>query len=53
VSSVGSESFRYPADGVGLIYWHMLVGTDPDVLTLAGDARRRLARFSGLPASAG
>src|SRR5215831_12112983 len=37
-----------PAPGEGLIYWHMLVGTDPDVLALASEMRRRLARFSGL-----
>jgi 2'-5' RNA ligase len=37
-----------PAPGEGLIYWHMLVGTDPDVLALASEVRRRLARFSGL-----
>jgi 2'-5' RNA ligase len=37
-----------PAPGEGLIYWHMLVGLDPDILALATDVRRRLARFSGL-----
>ena len=37
-----------PAPGEGLIYWHMLVGLDPDVLALATDVRRRLARFPGL-----
>lgn len=37
-----------PAPGEGLIYRHMLVGLDPDVLALATDVRRLLARFSGL-----
>src|SRR5689334_5254669 len=37
-----------PAPGEGLIYWHMLVGLDPNVLALATNVRRRLARFSGL-----
>jgi 2'-5' RNA ligase len=37
-----------PAPGEGLIYWHMLVGTNPDVIALAQEARRKLARFSGL-----
>jgi 2'-5' RNA ligase len=37
-----------PAPGEGLIYWHMLVGTDPDVIALAQEARRRLAPFPGL-----
>jgi 2'-5' RNA ligase len=37
-----------PAPGEGLIYWHMLVGTDPDVIALASEARRKLAPFTGL-----
>jgi 2'-5' RNA ligase len=37
-----------PAPGEGLIYWHMLVGTDPDVIALAYEARRKLASFTGL-----
>ena len=37
-----------PAPGEGLIYWHMLVGTDPDVIALAQEARRKLAPFTGL-----
>jgi 2'-5' RNA ligase len=37
-----------PGPGEGLIYWHMLVGTDPDVIALVQEARRKLARFSGL-----
>jgi 2'-5' RNA ligase len=37
-----------PTPGDGLIYWHMLVGTDPDVLALAREARWRLAPFAGL-----
>jgi 2'-5' RNA ligase len=37
-----------PAPGEGLIYWHMLVGTDPDVIALAREARRKLAPFTGL-----
>jgi 2'-5' RNA ligase len=36
------------APGEGVIYWHMLVGTDPDVIALVQEARRKLARFSGL-----
>ena len=34
-----------PAPGEGLIYWHMLVGADPDVGALAQEVRRRLAPF--------
>ncbi len=37
-----------PAPGEGLIYWHMLVGTDPEVVALAHEARRKLAQFTGL-----
>jgi 2'-5' RNA ligase len=37
-----------PAPGEGLIYWHMLVGTDPEVIALVGEARRKLAPFTGL-----
>jgi len=37
-----------PAPGEGLIYWHMLLGDNPDVVALARDARQRLAPFSGL-----
>jgi 2'-5' RNA ligase len=37
-----------PAPGEGLIHWHMLVGTDPDVLALARETRRKLAPFTGL-----
>jgi hypothetical protein len=37
-----------PAPGEGLIYWHMLVGMDPDVIALAREARRKLAPFTGL-----
>ena len=37
-----------PAPGEGLFYWHMLVGHIPEVLALAGDARRRLVSFAGL-----
>jgi 2'-5' RNA ligase len=37
-----------PAPGEGLIYWHMLVGTDPVVIALVREARRKLAPFSGL-----
>lgn len=37
-----------PAPGEGQIYWHMLMGTNPDVIALAQEARRKLARFSGL-----
>jgi 2'-5' RNA ligase len=42
------EDRAEPAPGEGLIYWHMLVGTDPDVIALVREARRKLARFSGL-----
>jgi 2'-5' RNA ligase len=37
-----------PAPGEGLIYWHMLVGTNLDVIALVQEARRKLARFPGL-----
>ena len=37
-----------PAPDEGLIYWHMLVGTDPDVIALVQEAWRKLAQFSGL-----
>ena len=37
-----------PAPGEGLIYWHMLVGMNPDVIALAREARRKLAPFTGL-----
>jgi 2'-5' RNA ligase len=37
-----------PAPGEGLIYWHMLVGTDPEVIALVREARRKLVPFTGL-----
>jgi 2'-5' RNA ligase len=37
-----------PAPGEGLIYWHILLGDNPDVVALAREAQRRLAPFSGL-----
>lgn len=37
-----------PAPGEGLIYWHMLLGGNPDVGALANDAQQRLAPFAGL-----
>ena len=37
-----------PAPGEGLIYWHMLLGDNPDVVALAREAQQRLAPFSGL-----
>ena len=37
-----------PAPGEGLIYWHMLLGDNPDVIALAREAQERLAPFSGL-----
>jgi 2'-5' RNA ligase len=37
-----------PAPGEGLIYWHILLGDNPDVIAVATDARRRLAPFTGL-----
>jgi 2'-5' RNA ligase len=42
------EDRAEPAPGEGLIYWHMLMGTDPDVIALVQEARRKLARFSEL-----
>jgi len=43
-----SRAARAPVSGEGLIYWHMLVGTDPEVIALVQEARRKLAQFSGL-----
>lgn len=37
-----------PAPGEGLVYWHMLVGDYPEAVTIAGEAQKRLAAFSGL-----
>jgi 2'-5' RNA ligase len=37
-----------PAPGEGLIYWHMLVGTDPEVIALVEEAHQRLVPFTGL-----
>jgi 2'-5' RNA ligase len=37
-----------PAPGESLIYWHVLLGDNPDVVALARDAQQRLAPFSGL-----
>jgi 2'-5' RNA ligase len=37
-----------PGPGEGLIYWHMLVGGDPDVIALAREAQRKLTPFTGL-----
>ena len=37
-----------PAPGEGLIYWHMLLGDNPDVVALAREAQQRLAPFCGL-----
>jgi 2'-5' RNA ligase len=37
-----------PAPGEGLIYWHLLLGDNPDVVALAREAQRRLAPFSGM-----
>lgn len=37
-----------PAPGEGLIYWHILLGDNPDVITLASEAQQRLAPFTGL-----
>jgi 2'-5' RNA ligase len=42
------EDRSEPTPGEGLIYWHMLVGTDPGVIALAREARRNLAPFTGL-----
>ena len=41
------QDWDEPAHGEGLTYWHMLVGTDPDVIALVREARRKLAPFSG------
>lgn len=35
------------APGEGFIYWHMLVGGDPEVVAMAQEAQRRLAGFGG------
>src|ERR1700730_6249095 len=43
-----SRAARAPVSGEGLIYWHMLVGTDREVIALVQEARRKLAQFSGL-----
>jgi hypothetical protein len=37
-----------PAPRDGLIYWHMLVGTDPEVIALAREAQWRLVSLRGL-----
>jgi 2'-5' RNA ligase len=42
------ENRAEPRDGEGLLYWHMLLGTDPDAVALAKEGQGRLARFSGL-----
>lgn len=34
--------------GEGLIYWHMLLGGNPDVVALAKEAQQRLEPFPGL-----
>lgn len=37
-----------PRHGQGAIYWHILLGDDPNVRALATEAQRRLAQFKGL-----
>jgi hypothetical protein len=37
-----------PAPGEGLIYWHMLLGDHPQVVSMARSAQQRLAPFTGL-----
>ena len=37
-----------PGPGEGLIYWHMLLGDNPDVVALVTEAQQRLAPFDGL-----
>ena len=37
-----------PGPGEGLIYWHMLLGDNPDVVALVTEAQGRLAAFGGL-----
>lgn len=36
-----------PAPGEGLVYWHMLVGEQPEVAAAAQEAQQRLAAFNG------
>lgn len=37
-----------PAPGEGLLYWHVPLGDNPDVVALASEAQQRLVPFSGL-----
>jgi hypothetical protein len=37
-----------PRSHQGEIYWHILLGDDPNIRALAGGARQRLAQFDGL-----
>ncbi|MBO0823637.1 MAG: 2'-5' RNA ligase family protein [Actinobacteria bacterium] len=37
-----------PAPGHGILYWHVLLGDQPEVTDLARQAQQRLAHFSGL-----
>ena len=42
------QNRQEPAPGQGTIYWHMLVGDQPEAREAARIARERLANFSGL-----
>jgi 2'-5' RNA ligase len=42
------ENRSEPRPGQGLLYWHILLGHDPDVQAIAATGRERLASFSGL-----
>jgi hypothetical protein len=37
-----------PRSDQGEVYWHILLGDDPNIRALAGEARQRLAQFEGL-----
>lgn len=42
------ENRADPGPGQGVIYWHMLMKSHPEVIAIARETRLRLARFSGL-----
>jgi len=42
------ENRAEPRPGEGLVYWHLLMGSHPEVVALAREAQQRLARFTGL-----
>ena len=37
-----------PGPGHGILYWHILLGDQPQIVGLAREAQQRLARFTGL-----